>query len=156
MACPYSSKANDLTLTSFSHPPPINDMTCSKTSQHRHVHKTTIYKFIFLSAMNLKYLLRKSCIGCVPIHYDIQQVHTVFKREVHRYYITKSCMIVQANQNLHTHFKCAYVFQGKDGTCGTWYLSHIKVTRIKKWLTLRVCYCAFKFNDCLLFFVFFT
>ena len=77
-----------------------NAIVCKTSSimpKYRHVHKYTIYKFIYLSAMNLKYVLRISCIGCVPIHYYIQHMYIVYTREVHTLYVTKSCMTVHAN-----------------------------------------------------------
>ena len=117
------------------------------TPKYRQVHKYNIYKFICLSAMRLKYLLRTSCIVCAPTHCDIQQVHTIYKREMHKFYIKKSCRIVQANQT------CAYALQGKDDN---WCLFNVKIIRTQIWLSLNVCYRAFTVNSCLLFFVLFS
>ena len=121
---------------------PPNDMVCSITPKHKHVYKHNIYKLICLSAMNLKYLLGPSCIGCIPIHYHIQ------------------AKIVHANKTqtkkVHTTVKCAYVLEGEDSTWGTWCLYNIKVTRIQNVLLVSVCYWVFTVDYCLLFFVLFT
>ena len=135
--------------------PPPNDIVCSIMPKHRHVHKHNIYKFICLSAMNLKYLLRTSCIGCAPIHYTIQQVHTIYKREVICFYhkvmhgrTRKPKMCIQL-LSAHTHSK-----QGEDGTwCPPlWHQSH-KNTKMAnpKCLLLRIWS-----YYCLLFFVIFA
>ena len=154
MRCPCSSQAKELTLTSSCHPPPSNGMVCCVTPKYRHVPKYTIYKFICLSATNLKYLLHSSCIGCVPIHYDIEQVHTFYKREVICFYhkVMHDCtrkpkMCIQIS-DVHTYFKVKMVLGAR--------LSNTKVTRIPKWQTLSVCYCALMVNYCLLFFVLFA
>ena len=88
--------------------PPLNDMVCSIIHNFRHVHKYTMYELICLSAMNLKYLLCISCIGCIPIQYGIQELQNVYKREVHTLYITKSCMIVQGKRN-YAHKYLLYI-----------------------------------------------
>ena len=105
---PYSAQAKGLPLASSYHPPtPPHDMVWgnySTTFNHRHIYTYNIYKFICLTAMNMKYLLRTSYDGCLQIYNDIQQVHTGYRREVHIFYITKSWIIYQNNQ------KYAYIF----------------------------------------------
>ena len=137
----------------FLSPPPPNGMVCSVTLKHRHVHTYTIYKFICLSPVNLKYSLRTGYIGCASIHYDIEQVHAVYKREVIRFLSPSHAWLSTQNKIAHTNLKCAYVFQGEDGN---WCLYNIKVKRIYKWPTLSVCYCAFAVSCCFFFFVHFT
>ena len=86
---------------------PPNDTVCHKSSitpKQRHIYTYNIYKFICLTAMNMKYSLRTSCTGYVPMYYDIQQVSTVYKREVHTFYITKSWIMFEGN------LKYAYIF----------------------------------------------
>ena len=92
--CTYSAQqAKQLILASSCCPPsPPNDMVCQKSSttpNHGHIYTYYIYKFICLTAMNMKYLLRTSCTEYVQIYNDIQPVHTGYKREVHSFYITK-------------------------------------------------------------------
>ena len=94
MIFPHSAQAKELSFASDCHPP-SPQMTCyaknaSITPNHGHVYTFTIYKFVCLTTMNMKYLLRKSCTGCVRIYNDIQQEHKGYKREVHSFYITKS------------------------------------------------------------------
>ena len=147
-----ASRVKELTLTSSCHPPP-NDMMYSITPTHRHVHKHIIYKFICLSAMSLKYLLCTSCIGCKPIHYDIQIVFTVHKREVIHFSSQSCAWLSTQTKNVHINCKCAYVFQGEDGS---WCLPNIKITRMQKGRALSVCYCAFVVDYCLLSYILFT
>ena len=67
--------------------PPLAQMAwCSITPKYRHVHKHNIYKFICMSTMNMKYLSCPSCIGCTLMHSNIQQVHKIYKREVHTFH----------------------------------------------------------------------
>ena len=91
---------------------PPNNMACAKSSttpNHGHICTYNIYKFVCLIDMNMKYLVRTSCTGCVQIYNDIQQVHTYYKREVHSFYITESWINVLRKPKISIHILSVHI-----------------------------------------------
>ena len=113
-----ASKGNDMSILGTSQRAPAcifltrtihpNDMACPKSSitpNHDYIYTYAIYKFVCMTAMNMKYLLCPSCTGCVQTYNDIQQVHAGYKREAHTFLISQS-----HGYNFKENQKCAYIF----------------------------------------------
>ena len=107
---------------------PPNDMVCPKsttTPNHGHIYTYNIYKCVCLTVMNMKYLLRTSCTGCIQIFNDIQQVHTGYKREVHSFHVTKPWIYFQENQKCaYIFWVCIHIWKGEDGMVYGDYLTY--------------------------------
>ena len=63
-----------------------------------------MYKCVCLTAMNMQYLLRISCTGCLQIYSNIQQVHTGYKREPHSFYNKVMTNFSKETKYVDTHF----------------------------------------------------